>query len=471
VTQTLRDSLRDLADDAPIAEPRPGTWARARRSRHRRIVGGAAAGTAGLLVVIVTAVGMVAPTLTRSGDSTGQPQYDVGDLALPTKISQPSSWESGTDSSGPLGPIAVLGEDLARHTSWFHTTDSYYGISAVDGAYRYLDLPNLAPSGNATLSPDGLHVAYWTTAPDTADSADITGYAIYDAASGRSTEHRLRALGDLRPRQLVWSPAGDRVLAIYAGVDPPHRGNRVVRAETVGLGDDATHDLQLPAIGRSPDTRVAWGADGIAFWKLPSIVVVDPDSGATSQSVVGWNGAYRSSDLTASPDGSELAVTALFRDPGGPFLQVNSIGVFGAPLHGRQAATRESITRVSRFDGVYAQLGWRDDEHVLVLGVPTEQQAARADSVPGIYSIDVATGDYEELASVSLSEDALLRGIATGLALPPFADRPGPAGHPDPRAVWARLAALLFVVAMVVLVARQSRRANDPARPLTSGTA
>ncbi len=61
------------------------------------------------------------------------------------------------------------------------------------------------------------------------------------------------------------------------------------------------------------------------------------------------------------------------------------------------------------------QLGWRDNTHALVLGVPTEQEEARATSVPGIYSIDVTTGDYERLASVSLDEDAWIRGIATAV--------------------------------------------------------
>jgi hypothetical protein len=67
---------------------------------------------------------------------------------------------------------------------------------------------------------------------------------------------------------------------------------------------------------------------------------------------------------------------------------------------------------------------------------------------------------------VSLPDTAWIRGIATSIAARPFADRPGPAGHPDPRAVWARVAALLFIAVLAVVVILQSRRARDPARPL-----
>ena len=475
MTQLLRDGLRDLAEDAPVVSPDADTWALAQRSRRRRLAGGIAAGTAGVLVVVAAAAGMVVPSLRQGSDTTGQPTYDASQLALPTQISQPSPWESGTADAGPLGPIAVLGEDLGRHTSWFHTAGSYYGISAADGTYRYLDLPGVNPEvgGTPALSPDGSHIAYFTAPPPSADPVNITGYAIYDALAGTSTDHTLPALGDLRPRLLLWSPAGDRVLAIYDGLDPPTSGDRVVRAVLLSLDDGTSQNVPLPSIARARGVTIAWGSGGIAFWHAPTVVVLDPATGALGHSPVASRGARHSRDLTWSPDGSQLAVTALFSDPGGPFLEVNSLGAFAPPPDaGLTPANRSSngITRVSPFDAVYQQLGWRDGTQVLVLGLPTEELAEREDSVPGIYSINIATGDYERLASVSLDDDAWIRGIATTLGANTFADRPGPTDHADPRAVWARVAALLFVAAMVGLVILQTRRSQNPARPLPEDT-
>jgi hypothetical protein len=463
MAQMLRERLRDLAEDAQVATPRPDTWARAQRSRRRRIVAGVALATASAIVVAAAAIGMVGPTIRQGPDPTGQPQYGASDLALPTTISQPSPWESGTDDAGPLGPIAILGEDLVRQTSWFHKSGSYYGISAIDGTYRFLDLPNLAPTGAAALSPDGTHIAYWTEAG--ADQpALVRGYAVYDTNSGAVTTRQVAASGAL-PRELVWSPDSGQVLAVYAMRASPDQDRRAY-AEMLSLQSGASTSLTPPSSARLSDTLVAWGVSGIAFWQRPFLAVLDPSTGATSHTTVVGNDALRSSGLTWSPDGTRLAATSLFNDPGGPFLQVNSIGVFVPPSQNGGYPSLPSITRVTPFDAVYEQLGWRDDEHVLVLGVPTEQEAEREDSVPGIYSIDMHTGQYERLASVPLIEDAFLRGIATDIASNEFAARPGPAGHPDPRAVWARVASLLFVVAMIGVVVWQSRRSRDPARPL-----
>jgi hypothetical protein len=153
-------------------------------------------------------------------------------------------------------------------------------------------------------------------------------------------------------------------------------------------------------------------------------------------------------------------MTVLFRDPGGPFLQVNSLGVYIPPGSLLDPST---VERVSSFDGVHQFLGWRDDTHALVLGVATENEEARADSVPGVYSIDVVSGSFTKVASVSIDQSAWLRGIATALTANAFVDRPGPAAHADPRAVWARVAAVLFIAALIVVVVLQRRRDRSTA--------
>src|SRR3954452_24574655 len=120
MAQMLRERLRDLAEDAQVATPRPDTWARAQRSRRRRIVAGVALAAARAIVVAAAAIGMVGPSNRQGPAPAGQPPYGARGMGLATSIAQPSPWESGTHDAGPLGPTAILGEDLVRQTPWFH---------------------------------------------------------------------------------------------------------------------------------------------------------------------------------------------------------------------------------------------------------------------------------------------------------------------------------------------------------------
>jgi hypothetical protein len=458
MTQMLRDGLRELAEDAPSIAPRPDAWSKGRRSHQRRVAGGVAAGAAGVMIIVAASAALVAPSLQRGSDTANQPSIIASQLGLPTEFSRPSPWETGTAESGPIGPVAAIGEVDDRQTSWFHSTSAYYGISAADGTYRYLDLPHLALNGTPALSPDGAHIAYWTESTSSDDPTSIGGYAVYDTSTGVVTSHSLRYVGRAAPRLLVWSPGSDQLMAFYSAW-PPLDLTLTGVADIFDLASGDTRALDLPPAASRDRRNVSWGPDGVSFWRPPSLTTIDPETGAVTRDVVPLvpgNMAQNASDVTWSPDGSRLAMTAQFVDPGGPFLQVNSLGVYVPP--GSDADPPRSVQRVSAFDVVYQFLGWRDDTHALVLGVPTEHEAARADTVPGVYSIDVISGSFTRVASVSIDHSAWLRGIATGLAAHAFVDRPGPASHTDPRAVWARVGALLFIAALIAVVVVQRRR-------------
>ncbi|HSS66923.1 MAG TPA: hypothetical protein VLK34_00125 [Nocardioidaceae bacterium] len=476
MTELLRQSLSDLAEDATVATPRANTWADARRSHRRRLVGGIAASTAAVLAVVTGSIALVAPSMRQNSGVTDQPAYVIGDLALPTNVSQPSPWESGTADAGPPGPLAVLGETLDRRTSWFHTSDAYYGISAVDGSYRYLDLPHLALNGTAVLSPDGTHVAYWTQSKTSTEQTTVDGYAVYDTTSGKTATHTI-ADRDVVPRLLVWAPGSNELMAAYRVGPLDDREAQVGKTDVLDVATDQStvvalrHDVQ-------PGESASWSANGIAFWRAPKLTVIDPQTGGVLMDLgltptpVGGGKQPRSGGVAWSPDLSTLAFAALYPKSSGPLLQETSLGTFhaggvGAQLQGRDRPLGPPIIRrVTPFAAVYHLLGWRDDTHALVLGVPTAAQAVRADVVPGIYSINVETGDYERLASVSLNDSAWIRGIATSVSDHPFVNRPGPTSHRDPRTVWAVIAMVVLLSATVLFVVLRSRRSKDPLRPI-----
>ena len=73
-----------------------------------------------------------------------RPPYQPEELHLPRTVYAPSPWAEGTDELGPPGPLAVLagGERKVRDgLTGSRSYPSYYGVSAVDGSARFLDLP------------------------------------------------------------------------------------------------------------------------------------------------------------------------------------------------------------------------------------------------------------------------------------------------------------------------------------------
>src|SRR5690349_5241429 len=147
---TLTDDLERLAGTAPAGAAPPDLWHRGvRRARRRR----AAAGLAGAVAVVaVVAVSTAGPDLLRTDDP---PAGRVDQRHLPSRVYPPDRDAPGTAEDGPIGPVAALGAALragpAEHPGamddppqegiTFTEHWQLFGVSAIDGTTRWIDLP------------------------------------------------------------------------------------------------------------------------------------------------------------------------------------------------------------------------------------------------------------------------------------------------------------------------------------------
>ena len=100
----------------------------------------------------------------------------VPDGAIPSRIEDVPQWLTGAGSSD----LAVGRASVAFISSGAHTVL----VSATDGSYHRVELPDRPWSRTMRLSPDGTHLAYvYATRPDGRDET-IAGVAVVDLASG-----------------------------------------------------------------------------------------------------------------------------------------------------------------------------------------------------------------------------------------------------------------------------------------------
>ncbi|WP_143055201.1 hypothetical protein [Nocardioides luteus] len=204
----LTDLLEELAREAPTGGAPPGQlWRRGRRMARTRRVGTVA--IAAVACVLLIALGSV----TWQQRAVEPPVADTETKTyVPARIYTPSPFLPGTDEQGPPGVLIATIE--AEREGWVDRGRGLVGVSATTGDYRFLDLPDANPEylGDAALSPDGRHVAYWITGsvPDPlperpkvpsssafSELPPIVGYAVYDTVTGKvgrrvqSTQHGL----------------------------------------------------------------------------------------------------------------------------------------------------------------------------------------------------------------------------------------------------------------------------------------
>lgn len=450
MSSDLQHRLEELAATVKPAAPSPDLWGRGVRFRRRQ-----RAGTVVILAVtFVLLVGIGGLGWQRTSPTVA-PAAPGESLAVPDRIFVPGRWLPGTDSTGPLGPLAVVVP--TERGGWFGSSRGLVGVSAVTGTYAFLDLPRLADHAwaDAALAPDGRHLAYWLTG-DTAGSpnrqagAPVTGVGVYDPTTGATRTWVVPTEHGLWPERLAWADDGHLVIGFNqfmggegdddqsqsSGADAPLQVWDLARQEPLAWTGTRGSDLAgNPGGGRIllPDFH----EDGQGFR------LVDVVGGADERLFTVPVDLSLGDGPSISPDGRRVAAVYGQRNP-------NHIGMARVPAYGGSARF-EPVTKDRTHLTV---LGWLDGNHVVSRVV----DETRDGYVAGLARTNLATGERSTL--VAFPENHLGGDLSVALELLARPTRPAvaPPTPVDPR-ILAGGALLLAVAGGLAL---WSWRRRDP---------
>lgn len=437
MTQDLERRLHDLADDAPPGLAADGLWGAGLR-RHRTRRAGALATAALALTAVVGGL-----QLTSADTKPGPADVPAGTGHLPRTVHVPAAWSEGTGDAGELGPLAAIGSSDRKRPLGLLGMVAYegmYGVSAVDGTVRFLDLPTSANEDmpgeldlRAALSPDGRKVAYarydWDRQTNGGD-APLLGWGVYDTTSGRTVELADPDAPVLRDDafQPVFSGDSKYLVTVYAGADESADDPGDLVAWDVDSGRPLI--LKQP---RASAPQLGSGPDGVVWSRGTATVRVDPVS-SSSRSVI-----------TAKD-----VVSASFAPSGTAFAYVGgTLGSDGIeqPWSLYAGTSPDQLRKVPGLSDASLVLGWRDAEHVVV--ATSLQDYAVVDVTDGSAVRGSLGGEVNFNASV-LASDLWANSLVDG-AEPP--------GAGDPRTP-SRLVAVGVVLlgGLTVLLVRRRRR-------------
>jgi len=419
----LERRLRDLAAQAPPSLPVDGLWGRGvRRRRTRRL-----AGVAGSVVVLMAIAGGVQVGRSLVNDEALPAAPATGTGHLPRTIPVPAPWSEGTEKAGELGALSVLGyadRKRAKGLTGMVAYEGLYGISAVDGTARFLDLPTSEAQDmpgrslpDASLSPDGRKISFprydWVR-EDTTDPAEVLiGWSVYDTVTGEVVE-----LGDPAAPRLgdsgmvpIFSSDSKYLLTVYApeGAYDPRKDSFV--AWDVATG--ARYLVEGP--GKYWQPNVGSGPQGIVWSRGKTTYTYDPSTRTTSSIQTEHDPVAAS----FAPRGTGFAYV------GGRLTEEG----INAPWQLYVGASPDQMQRVSGIADYNGILGWRDSEHVVV--AITDRDYGIVDVSDG--SVDRGSFDGDVNLNVAmLAADLWANDLVSGAR---------PSGASDPRTP-GRLAAL-----------------------------
>ncbi|MGN0064313.1 MAG: hypothetical protein ACI379_08715 [Nocardioides sp.] len=214
----LKTSLRDLAENTPVASARPAAdlWARGRKARRTERAARLAAALA--VVALLVTLGAVARPL---GDPlpADQPTVPRGG-ALPAVVHAPTyparDWMPGAqfDEKKLVTDLAVGRVSVAVSRG----RNAPLLVRADDGKHLLVQLPdtdafNPNEGSFLALRPDGRALAYpwWRRGETTAETE--AGVGVVDLLTGEVEQYTLRGRND-RPvsvQKISWSPDGTRL--------------------------------------------------------------------------------------------------------------------------------------------------------------------------------------------------------------------------------------------------------------------
>jgi hypothetical protein len=303
-------------------------------------------------------------------------------LHLPDHVYRPDPWMP--DTGRPPGPLAVL--SAAKRASWFGTRKGWYGVSAVNGSYHWVDLPlHVASSVQPVLSPDGTKVGYAFTGKTPGKQfSPVVGFAVYDTRNGHVSTWRIPTRHGLEAEsfQVGWSPDSQWFAADFGQTVTNHSANdfRLLAFPVSGaaaVAQDQPDYCCISPPGRSGAHTLTW------FGDPPKRVYLDrPGQG---QSV--WFGIDRAGEAGPwfSPDGRRFVFVA--EGPAGPHSTTFRLYVGNSVPPSARTTTRLFSPRLQP----YTVLGWIDNRHVAV-----DAHVSGGDGF-FFFAVDTRTGEYHQL--------------------------------------------------------------------------
>ncbi|WP_372735611.1 hypothetical protein [Nocardioides sp.] len=426
---SLHERLADLAEDARPGAPTQDVWERGRRWHRRRQTGSLAI----VAAMFLACVGLGWQAWDRS--ATHDAVLPAGSrAALPDRVWTPSPTLPGTDSVGPLGRVAIV--VMAERAGWFGSELRPLAISAESGNYAFLDLPRWGT--DAALSPDGGHVAYWRAGTPSgsppAEGEAITGFAVYDTATGEVRGQEVPTVHGLTPDRLVWAD-GVTLVAEFGQLmggrgdsDMDQSSSRSAPLWVWNLDESgAVVDQRLTDAGVN---GIEGGGHGLLWWSADQggfhVVDVDrPQDGVRTIDLESGSGAY-----VAAVDASGLRAANV---PGNK-----------NPSSVAWASATTSQVRVRGTSRTFRVLAWLDETRLLIVR-GADDALSHEGYRPGLAIVDVQTGGPVE---VTRGDQLTLLGdnhVAWELATEPTFDAVEPPTPVD-RRVWLALGLSVVVL-------------------------
>jgi hypothetical protein len=398
MTTDLHDRLGDLAARTPLGSPPPDLWQRG--VRRRRVV---AVGRVAVALVLVFLVGIGGWTWHQARPI--EPARSSGTPHLPDRLFNPSPWLSAFGA--PPGPLIALVP--AARKSLFHTTDGLVGVTASSGQYGFLDLPPDAvmdaerPASPPSLSPDGRHVAFWTTGSPTGTpntnlvGVTITGVGVYDTETGHVVQATLQTLHGLNPDLLRWADDHTLVLGLahakYGDEDP----NSCCEGHWDGLATWDIDGTSAPEMLTKPmplfvSNEVTSAGGGVLVWSNSGrrVHVIDPRPPGRDQE---FHLSSSTDYAVLSPDHDRLAVVSN--------LARGRLLVGELPERERDHGSSVRLHEPTSARGFVRVVAWQDDAHVVV----QRRLEERARAAFRLEVVDVSTGRAQVLVEQARSND------------------------------------------------------------------
>ena len=416
------DLLDRLAHGAPQGLVDPDVvWARGRRRQW-----GSRLAVAAAAIVVAGMVGIGAAPVVRLVDAPVAGVAPGSGTVLPDVVRQPGGWEPAFGSAP--GPLSAVG--AGARSGWLSSAPALWGVSALTGESRFLDLPDLAEGDGFALSADGTRLAYWssTGSPGPAD----------DGGSGLPVAGGITVLDLTSGAEVRWDP-GSR-FGVWTGGLAWAGGT--LWFESGDLLDSDRNSARTATYAWTPGQPPRALADGVlGRADMNGSVGTDADGFVVgSGSTVKWvRRVTASGDVTRIDLVLDGAVSSPVLAPGGlrvAAIRQRSLNYSDASDHALLVGDVDGgQVALGPVAGVEAQqvLGWRSDRQVAVSSWDQEGQLAH------VSAVDVTSGRSEHLVDVAGALPRFAADAWSGdvVAAPraPFA--------PDPRLAAAFSAVLL----------------------------